>query len=162
MKNEGGGEAGKCSKVVPDRGDRCLFIFMKSVCNVFPFPVCKAQLIGDWYENRRGARNTIIFLVTRQYIWRTDTPCANSNGGPNTKKILLPHCAWSAVPTGGGAHRCANILAHRTQKIYRNVRILSRQGEVTNGSFGAFFMLYEKNKKRRTEQLGALCLFSSQ
>jgi hypothetical protein len=27
MKNEGSREAGKCSKVVPDRGDRCLFIF---------------------------------------------------------------------------------------------------------------------------------------
>ncbi len=22
---------------------------------MFPFPVCKALLIGDWYENRRGA-----------------------------------------------------------------------------------------------------------
>jgi hypothetical protein len=33
MKNEGGREAGsdKCSKVVPDRGDRCLFIFYKAI-----------------------------------------------------------------------------------------------------------------------------------
>ncbi len=31
MKNEGGREAGKCSKVVPDRGDRCLFIFYEAV-----------------------------------------------------------------------------------------------------------------------------------
>ncbi len=23
--------------------------------NVFRFPLCKAQLIGDWYENRHGA-----------------------------------------------------------------------------------------------------------
>jgi hypothetical protein len=75
MKNEGGREAGKCSKFVPDHGDRCLFIFLWSsclFCNVFPFPVCKAQLIGDWYENRRGALNTIIFLIMRQYYWRTD------------------------------------------------------------------------------------------
>jgi hypothetical protein len=28
MKNEGGREAGKCSKVVPDGGDRCLFILL--------------------------------------------------------------------------------------------------------------------------------------
>jgi hypothetical protein len=28
MKNEGGREAGKCSKMVPDRGDRCLFTFL--------------------------------------------------------------------------------------------------------------------------------------
>jgi hypothetical protein len=50
MKNEVGREAGKCSKMVTDRGDRCLFTFLSSRClffNIFPFPVCKAQLIGD-------------------------------------------------------------------------------------------------------------------
>ncbi len=50
MKNEGDREAGNCSKMVPDRGDRCLFTFISSRCvffNVFPFPVCKAQLIDD-------------------------------------------------------------------------------------------------------------------
>jgi hypothetical protein len=50
MKNEGDRESGKCSKIVPDRGDRCLFTFLSSrsvFLNVFPFPVCKAQLIGD-------------------------------------------------------------------------------------------------------------------
>jgi hypothetical protein len=55
MKNEGSREAGKCSKVVLDCGDRCLFIFLSSsrlFCNVFPFPLCKAHLIGDRYENR--------------------------------------------------------------------------------------------------------------
>ncbi len=116
MKNEGGREAGKCSKVVPDRGDQCLFIFLWSrrfFFNVFPFPVCNAQLIGDWYENRRGAQNTIMFLIMRQYYWRTDAPRANSNGEPNMKKKLLAHCAWSTLPSGGGGHRCANILAHR-------------------------------------------------
>jgi hypothetical protein len=40
------------------------------------------------------------------------------------------------------------LLADRTQKMYRNVKILSRQDK--------------KNKKRRTEQFGALRLFSSQ
>ncbi len=62
---------------------------------------------------RRGARNTIIFLIIRQYYWRTDAPCAKSNGGRNTKKKLLAHRAWSALPIGGGGHRCTNILAHR-------------------------------------------------
>jgi hypothetical protein len=50
MKNEGGRDAGKCSKMVPDRGYRSLFTFLPShrlFFNVFPFPVCKAQLIGD-------------------------------------------------------------------------------------------------------------------
>ncbi len=116
MKNDGRREPGKCSKVVPDRGDRCLFIFLWSrllFCDVFPFPVCKAKLIGDWFENRRGARNTIIFLIIRLSYWRTDAPCANRKGGPNKKNRLLAHRAWSALPIGGGGHRCANILAHR-------------------------------------------------
>ncbi len=68
MKNEGDRESGKCLKNVPDRGDRCLFTFLSSrrvFLNVFLFPVCKAQSIGDWYENRRGAPNTIIFLIIR-------------------------------------------------------------------------------------------------
>ncbi len=157
MKNEGGREAGsdKCSKVVPDRGDWCLFIFLWShrlFCNVFPFPVCKAQLISDWYENRRDARNTIIFLYIRQYYWHADFPCANSNGWPNTKKTnywrtvpgqhcLLAGAQYAPIYWRTDAPR-ANILAHRTQKMYINVRILSRQGEATNGSFGAFFIPY--------------------
>jgi hypothetical protein len=30
MKNEGDREAGKCSKMVSDHGDRCLFTFLSS------------------------------------------------------------------------------------------------------------------------------------
>jgi hypothetical protein len=70
MKNEGGREAGKCSKMIPDGGDRCLFTFLSSPClffNVFPFPVCKAQLIGDKHENRQGALNTILLLIICQF-----------------------------------------------------------------------------------------------
>jgi hypothetical protein len=50
MKNEGDWESGKCSKMVLYRGDRCLFTFLPSrrvFLNLFPFPVCKAHLIGD-------------------------------------------------------------------------------------------------------------------
>jgi hypothetical protein len=46
--------------------------------------------------------------------WRTDEPCANRGGGPNKKKKLLAHRAWSSLPIGGGGHLCANILAHRS------------------------------------------------
>ncbi len=152
MKNEGGWEAGKCSKVVPDRGDRFLFIFLWSrrlFCNVFPYPVCKAQLIGDWYENRQGARNTIILLLIRQYYWRTDVPCANSNGGPNRKKKLLAHCVWSGLPIGGGGHRCANILTHRSHPAHwkRNNLHVNYAGDVEA------YILHVS--KRRTEQFGA-------
>jgi hypothetical protein len=70
MKNEGGREAGYCSKMISDRGDRCLFafkFFRHLFYNIFPFPFCRAQLIGDWLENRGGAPNTIILLIIRQY-----------------------------------------------------------------------------------------------
>ncbi len=130
MKNKGGREAGKCSKVVPDRGDRCLFFFLWSrrlFCNIFPFPVCKAKLIGDWYENRQGALNPIIFLTIRQYYWRTDAPCANSNGGPSTKinprNLIGPPCLvriayWRRGTSvrqyiGAPIHPAPIVLAHR-------------------------------------------------
>ena len=76
---------------------------------------------------------------------------ADRTGKKNPRNIiwiLLAHSVWPALPIGGGGHRCANILADRTQKIYRNIKILSRQDK--------------KTKKRRTEQFRALRLFSSQ
>ncbi len=81
--------------MVPDHGDRCLFIFLCSRChffNVFPFPVCKALLIGDWYENRRGAPNTII-----------PAPKVMAD---QTQKKLLAHHAWSAFPIGAPMPPC--------------------------------------------------------
>ncbi len=112
----------------------CFFLWSRRLfCNVFPFPVCKAQLIGDWYENRRGARNTIIFFIIRQYYWRPDAPCANSNGGPNTKKIretLLAHHAWSGLRRGRGTsvrqyigapiHPAPIVLAHQHTRCANN------------------------------------------
>jgi hypothetical protein len=77
MKNEGGREAGKCSKVVPDHGDRCLFIFLRSrrlFCNVFPYPVSKAQLIGDWYENRQGGPNCSVRLFETCRMYASTPP----------------------------------------------------------------------------------------
>ncbi len=162
MKNEGGREAGKSSKVVPDLGDRCLFIFLWSrrlFCNVFPFPVCKAQLIDNWYENRRGARNTVIFLIIRQYYGRTDTPCANSNGGPNTKKnywrtVPGQHCLLAEGYIGAPIYwrteykKCTEILGFWVGKARQPTEVLAH--------------FHAKNKKRRTEQFSALRLFSSQ
>ncbi len=76
---------------------------------------------------------------------------------------------WRTVP---GQH-CLLAEGHIVAPIYWRTEhkkctemlgfwLLSREGEATNGSFGAFFMPYEKNKKRRTEQFGSLRLFSSQ
>jgi hypothetical protein len=65
--------------------------------------------MGDWYENKGGAPNTSFFLIFRHPYWRTDAPCAKRGGGANTKKKLLAHNAWSALPIGGGGYWCANI-----------------------------------------------------
>ncbi|MFN9909604.1 MAG: hypothetical protein ACK56F_26385, partial [bacterium] len=61
-------------------------------------------------------------LLIIRYYWCTDAPCANRSGGPNTKNFLLAHCAWSPLPIGGGGHRCANILAHRSPCSFTNNR----------------------------------------
>jgi hypothetical protein len=71
MKREGGQENGYCSKMVLDHGDRCLFTvlcYCRLFFNVFPFPLCIAQLIGDWYENKHGALKSSVrfFCSVRQ------------------------------------------------------------------------------------------------
>jgi hypothetical protein len=55
-----------------------VYIFMKlsAFLQHIPFPVCKAQLIGHWYENKGGAPNTIIFFIIRQYY------CAPMSAAP--------------------------------------------------------------------------------
>jgi hypothetical protein len=70
MKNEGGRKAGSvrrwCRTVAIDV---CLLVnavVRRLFFNLFAFPVCKAQLIGDWHGNRRGVPNTILLLIIRQ------------------------------------------------------------------------------------------------
>jgi hypothetical protein len=112
--------------MVPHRGDRCQFIFLCSrrlFFNVFPIPVCKAQLIGDLYENRQGAPNTIIFLIIRQYYCRPMHPAPIEIADRTRKKKLLAHRAWSSLPIGGGRHISAPIhpalivLAHQKRNM---------------------------------------------
>jgi hypothetical protein len=61
-----------------------LLIRRHLVLNVFPFPVSKAKLIGEFYNNRRSAANwcprfayPFVFLMLRQYYWRCDSYSAN-------------------------------------------------------------------------------------
>ncbi len=155
MKNEGGREADKCSKVVPDRGHRCLFIFLWSLrlfCNVFPFPVCKAQFIGDWCENRRGASNTIIFLIFHQYYWRTNAPCANSNGGPNTKKSVKHF--WRTML----GQDCLLAEGDIGAPIYWR----TDPPWCANNRWKSVYLTKENELKWRTEHFGAPHLFSWQ
>jgi hypothetical protein len=84
--------------MLSDRGDRCLFIFLcclRLFLNVFPFPVCKAQLLGDWYEYRRGAPNTIIFLIIRQHIGAPMYPAPIVMADRTQKKIIGSLCLVS-------------------------------------------------------------------
>jgi hypothetical protein len=119
-----------------------IIFFMKLscfLCNIFPFPACKAQLIGEWYENRRGAPNPIIFLIIRQYYWRTEAPCANRNGGQNTKKnprnIIAAPCLvriayWRRGTSlrqyiGAPIHPAPIVLAHYSPCFITNNRLKS-------------------------------------
>jgi hypothetical protein len=78
-------------------------------------------------DRKRKKNIGSLCLVSIAY-WRRGTSVLQYIGGPMSPALLL--------------------LADRTQKMHRNVRILRMQDK--------------KNKKRRTEQFGALCLFSSQ
>ncbi len=86
MKNEGGQEAGMLEGCTGPWRSMSVYFFMKpsSFLQHFPFPVCKAQLIGDWYENRRGAPNPIIFLTNPPILLAHRGPCSITNGTPNT------------------------------------------------------------------------------
>ncbi len=163
-------------------GDRCPFFFIKasSFLQRISFPVCKAQLIGAWYENRWGARNTIIFLILRQYYVRTDAPWANSNGGPNLKKksakhywltMLGKHCllaerdicasiywrtdAPRATTIGAPMPPAPIVLAH-----WKRNNLHVNNAGVTSFTLPIGGPNQKKFKKRRTEQFGAHRLFS--
>ncbi len=74
--------------------------FMKpsSILQHISVSYSKAQLIGDWYENRRGARNTIIFLIISQYYWLTDAPfktALSPHGNYGRRKFPLHLCTIS-------------------------------------------------------------------
>jgi hypothetical protein len=65
---------------------RCL------VFNVFPFPVSKAKLTGEFYNNRRSVANQcprlayfFVFLMLRQYYWRCNSYSANRRSAANIK-----------------------------------------------------------------------------
>jgi hypothetical protein len=149
--------------------DVCLFFLWsrRPFCNVFPFPVCKALLKGDWYENRQGAQNTIIFLIICQYIGAPMPPAPIVMADRTGKKdywLTVPgqHCLlaeghigapivvapgtlvrqyigaggivapiyWRtnvprATTIGAPIPPALILMAHRTQKMDKNVRIQS-------------------------------------
>ncbi len=143
MKNEGGREAGKCSKMVPDRGDRCLFTFLSSrclFCNVFPFPVCKAQLKGDKHERAHRTQFSYLYsaktngalmhpapLVMADQTWRTNfgAPCLVSiaywRRGTSLRQYIGVYDAPRAI-TIGGPMVSHLLLANRTKKNKKNRR----------------------------------------
>jgi hypothetical protein len=57
--------------------------------------------------------------TSSSYLYSANTngapmhPAPIGMGGPNVKKKFLAHRVMSALPIGGGGHRCANILVDR-------------------------------------------------
>ncbi len=69
-----------------------LLICRRLVLNVFPLPVSKAKLIGEFYNNMRSAANQcprftypFVFLLLCQYYWRCDSYSANRRSAANMK-----------------------------------------------------------------------------
>jgi hypothetical protein len=104
-----GVEEGGCLKMVWDRGDRCLFVFLccrRLFFNVFSFSVCKAQLIDNWGKNRQGAPkclvrffNKFFWSANRQYelvTWYT--------------VYLEYYSVWPALPNCLKGYWCAKLL----------------------------------------------------
>jgi hypothetical protein len=175
--------------MVSDRGDRRLFIFLyclRLFLNVFPFPVCKAQLLGDWYEYRRGAPNTIIFLIIRQYIGAPMYPAPIVMADRTQKKIIGSLCLVSiaywrrgtsvrqyiGAPIPIGANSISSVVRIGTPNPLTR-RWVCPTPLVPGG--GTHLLAgkrvggvpirgdqIKKFKKRRTEHFGAPHLFSSQ
>ena len=54
--------------------------------NVFPFPVCTAQFIGDWLENKRGAPNCFKFCLLYKLMF--GAPLVMAQGASVRQKYL--------------------------------------------------------------------------
>ncbi len=84
-----------------------LLIRRRLAMNVFPFPVSKAKLIGEFYNNRRSAANRcqpfaypFVSLKLRQYYWCCDSYSAYRQSAVNMKnprKSYYWRCEFAAL-----------------------------------------------------------------
>jgi hypothetical protein len=84
-----------------------LLIRRRLVWNVFPFPVSKAESIGEFCNNRRSAANRcprfaypFVLLMLRQYYWSYDSYSANRQSAANMKnpqKAYYWRCEFAAL-----------------------------------------------------------------
>ncbi len=98
-----------------------LLIRRRLVLNVFPFPVSKAKLIGEVYNNRRSAANRcprfvypFVFLMLRQYFWCCDSYSANRRSTANMKnprKSYYLRCKFAAFCLLAQRRRPASLLS---------------------------------------------------
>ncbi len=75
--------------------------------NTFPFPVSKAKLLGDFYNNMRSAANlcprfaySFVSFMLRQYYWRCDSYSASRRSAANKKKSVKTfnwRCKFAAL-----------------------------------------------------------------
>jgi hypothetical protein len=98
-----------------------LLIRRRLVLNVFPFPVSKAKLLGEFYNNRRRAANRCpcfaypyVFFMLRQYYWRYDSYSANRQRAANMKnpqKSYFWRCEFAALRLLAQRRRPASPLS---------------------------------------------------
>ncbi len=98
-----------------------LLIRRHLVLNVFPFPVSKAKLIGEFYNNTRSAANRcprfaypFVFLMLRQYYWRCDSSSANRRSAANIKNLRKSYywrCEFAALRLLAQRRRRASPLS---------------------------------------------------
>ncbi len=92
--------------MVSDRGNRCLFNFLcgrRLFFEVFPFPICKAQFIGDWLENRRGAPN--LLADGAPVSPSANRQCWPDNSTPIIFKLCFVDFFFNGAPLSHSANR---------------------------------------------------------
>ncbi len=112
--------------------------------NVFPFPLCKAQLLGDWYENRRGApKCSVSFFLF--------CPPIGDLYGTFYLTSLSIFCIWCAISNGAGGI-CAPIY-WRTDVSLRQQAMLTKHGKPI--MFRGFFFRVQSTIPIAAECFGA-------
>ncbi len=93
-----------CWVLAWDCGAGHYFDFLLCRCltlDIFPFPVTTAELIGEFYNNRRSAAHgcprfaySFVFLMLRHYYWRYDSCTANRRSAANRIKKSAKTTYW--------------------------------------------------------------------
>jgi hypothetical protein len=117
-----------------------LLLRRRLALNIFPFPVTTAELIGEFYNNRRSAAHgcprfaySFMFLMLRQYNWRCDSYSAIRRSAANMKirkNLIIDAAKASRFAYKRRVQRSANNIFY----IAPIVLVLSRSYRFTYSS----------------------------